>query len=504
MRRGFCWLLAVVCLCTCFFPLQSYADSVDEVQRLIDGIVQYQCETNDAADVQDWIDGTLTEHAGTSAEWYVLALCQGETAYDFSGYTAALEAYLEADDRLSAVSSQKYALLLQAVGSDAPFIAETADAAIGQQGIMSWIFGLHLLNNGLTASCTTEEAVQTLLALQLEDGGWALSGDISDADVTAMALQALAPHRERCADAIDRALDRLSQLQRETGDFASYGVPNPESTAQVLLALAALGEDGLTDERFVKHGRTLLDGIGQYQLPDGSFSHTLDGASHAMATEQVFVALTAWQRQQAGKPSFYLLDAPDPAAKKIPVRLWICLGILAAGGVVCLVLWLLKKRHVKNFLAVLGISGVAMVLVLTTDIQRPEDYYRANAPADAVGTVTISIRCDTVAGRADHLPEDGVLLDAAAIPFAEGDSVFDVLTYAAAEHQLQMEYDGTPEMAYIRGIGNLYEFDHGDLSGWVYHVNGTSPSVGCGEYIVADGDVIVWHYTLDLGKDVAP
>ena len=59
-------------------------------------------------------------------------------------------------------------------------------------------------------------------------------------------------------------------------------------------------------------------------------------------------------------------------------------------------------------------------------------------------------------------------------------------------------------MAYVSGIGNLYEFDFGGLSGWVYSVNGRMPSVSCGEYVLSDGDKIEWMYTCDLGNDVVP
>ncbi|MGM9626294.1 MAG: DUF4430 domain-containing protein [Eubacteriales bacterium] len=48
----------------------------------------------------------------------------------------------------------------------------------------------------------------------------------------------------------------------------------------------------------------------------------------------------------------------------------------------------------------------------------------------------------------------------------------------------------------------LYEFDFGDLSGWIYKVNGETPSVGCGDYVLSDGDEIAWLYTCDLGNDL--
>ena len=56
--------------------------------------------------------------------------------------------------------------------------------------------------------------------------------------------------------------------------------------------------------------------------------------------------------------------------------------------------------------------------------------------------------------------------------------------------------------AYIEGIGNIYEFDCGELSGWLYKVNGNFPSYGCSRYKLKPGDKVEWVYTCDLGNDV--
>ena len=90
------------------------------------------------------------------------------------------------------------------------------------------------------------------------------------------------------------------------------------------------------------------------------------------------------------------------------------------------------------------------------------------------------------------------------VEFIEGESVFDVLLRETRAAKLHMEYVDTPGYGstYIEGIGNLYEFDCGDLSGWMYCVNGIFPNYGCSQYTLADGDVIEWLYTCDLGKDV--
>ena len=67
-----------------------------------------------------------------------------------------------------------------------------------------------------------------------------------------------------------------------------------------------------------------------------------------------------------------------------------------------------------------------------------------------------------------------------------------------------VEGEGAGGMVYVSGIGYLYEFDYGDLSGWMYRVNGETPSVGCAEYALSDGDQVEWLYTCDLGNDLEP
>ena len=90
------------------------------------------------------------------------------------------------------------------------------------------------------------------------------------------------------------------------------------------------------------------------------------------------------------------------------------------------------------------------------------------------------------------------------VEFTAGQSVFDVLLATVKAQAIHMEYQNTPmyETAYIEGIGNLYEFDCGALSGWMYRVNGWFPNYGCSRYAVQADDVIEWMYTCDLGSDV--
>ncbi|MEK4518345.1 DUF4430 domain-containing protein [Paenibacillus sp. FSL H8-0122] len=98
--------------------------------------------------------------------------------------------------------------------------------------------------------------------------------------------------------------------------------------------------------------------------------------------------------------------------------------------------------------------------------------------------------------------EHGVILAAAQYEIKKGESVLDLLKRITREQKIQMEYQGRATFAYVEGIDNLYENDHGSESGWMYKVNGEFPSKAAGSWIVEPGDTIEWLYTLDLGKDL--
>ncbi|MBQ9413949.1 MAG: DUF4430 domain-containing protein [Clostridia bacterium] len=634
-------------LCSAVFGVAA-ADSnaVDKAQRFADGVLRYQMERSGASSVQQWINGALTSKAGQSAEWYIVSLSQiGH--YDFSSYRRALRQYLETNTVYSATSRQKYALALMAAdaGNDA-YIDSTMNDSIGEQGVMSWIYGLHLLNNGRTSrEHTAASVIQALLSLRTNDGGWAVIGTKGDVDVTAMALQALSPYYQSDAavrSAVDRALSLLSSKQLADGDYAGYGSPNPESTAQVIVALSALHIDLASDTRFIKNGHTLLDGIERYRLANGGFCHTQNGEVNESATVQGYYAMIAYLRMASGKGGLYILDTARPTTRvtaqpttrattrpttratirstkattrtttratirtttrvtirattrittramthaaapatlytavsttqfagttSMPITTWsttastvshtmattisttaptqttvfdaavitestpvqtttaqhsmastfdgpsgvgrddaykpiACLVIEGLAIAALVLLWILGKRHPKNLIAVLVIAAILCGIVLLTNFQSPEAYYSKAEKANAIREVTIAIRCDTVAGKSDLAPADGVILPATVYSIAEGDTVYDVLTAAVKEHHLQMETSGSTGMIYVAGIQYLYEFDFGDLSGWMYDVNGETPSVGCDRYVLQPGDEIVWAYTCEIGNDL--
>lgn len=127
-------------------------------------------------------------------------------------------------------------------------------------------------------------------------------------------------------------------------------------------------------------------------------------------------------------------------------------------------------------------------------------------------TCTISITCSTALsntsflsqGKQDIIPKDGVILAEKTAVFFEGESVFNVLAREARQNNIHLEFVNVPfyNSAYIEGIANLYEFDCGELSGWMYKVNGDFPRYGCSQYTVKNGDKIEWVYTCNSGTDV--
>lgn len=127
-------------------------------------------------------------------------------------------------------------------------------------------------------------------------------------------------------------------------------------------------------------------------------------------------------------------------------------------------------------------------------------------------TCTLSVRCDTILKNITWLdkekvglvPEDGIIFAEKQVPFYEGESVFNLLAREMKRNKIHLEFENTPvyNSAYIEGIANLYEFDCGELSGWMYKVNDWFPNYGCSRYQLKSGDRVEWVYTCDLGADV--
>lgn len=140
------------------------------------------------------------------------------------------------------------------------------------------------------------------------------------------------------------------------------------------------------------------------------------------------------------------------------------------------------------------------------------DEITAEPPESEKPYCTISIRCDEILKNMDSLdpekielvPQSGVILPETKVFFNSGENVFNILQRELKRAKIHLEFVTTPmyNSVYIEGINNLYEFDCGENSGWMYKVNGDFPKYGCSNYTVQDKDVIEWVYTCDLGRDV--
>ena len=305
------------------FPAVSAVSAVGP-QDVIDGILSYKCGSVGAADVDALIDGDLTANAGVTADWYIFGLRQYGYPHDYSGYSESLKRFAETNTVESAVTDERVALLFAACGTEPDYIGEVADNAIGAMGVMSYVYGLHLLNNGYASHTTDKTAVvSVLLEMQKEDGGWAVMGTVGDVDVTAMTLAALAPYYgtdEAVKAAVDRALTLLSKRQTENGGFKSFGQESLESAAQVIVALTSLGIDPLTAPDFIKNGHTAFDAMLSFRLSDGSFEHAHEKGANHTATVQAFYSSVALWRYQNGLPGLYLLEE-EPVGEEIKTLL---------------------------------------------------------------------------------------------------------------------------------------------------------------------------------------
>lgn len=329
---------------------QSGAVSLEEMSAAAQGIINWKISDIGADTLLS--DSYISLAGSTPGDWYPIALSRLGYKTDYSGYLAVLEQNVKEryalDGGLSAAKATEWHRIILAVLAsggnprDIDGIDLVADgtynrgktASLGRQGINGWIWGLIALDSRSwevpeDAYYTRDDIILQILSAQLENGGFALTGEAADPDITAMALQALAPYynsekvytlpgkeeKTTVKMAADAALECLSGLQSAQGDFFSWGTQNSESCSQVIIALCALGIDPLCDERFIKNGVTLWDGLMRYRREDGGFLHSfsydsdnptsLPDASNSMAGEQALLALCALIRQKKGMRALY-------------------------------------------------------------------------------------------------------------------------------------------------------------------------------------------------------
>ena len=283
----------------------------------------------------------IAKESAYGSEWHILGLARSE----YAGCDEIFEKYYEdvvkkIKDSKGVLSKNKYTeysrviVAVKAIGRN-PKNTGGFDMTekllekekVTRQGLNGPVWALIALNTDGYADSSAEfkktakEYISYILDAEKDGGGWSLNSSETnaDADITAMALTALAPYYKedsRVKEAADRAVLWLSENQNSDGTYSSWGTVNSESCAQVTVALTSLGIDPNKDERFIKNGKSVLDGLLGFYT-DGGFKHVSTGKLNAMATEQGYYALTAYFRFTGGKTSLYdMSDTGDatPAA----------------------------------------------------------------------------------------------------------------------------------------------------------------------------------------------
>jgi len=340
-------------------PMAATAASVttiseSELKSTIAGIINWKKLDNGSATNGYLINDKFLLQAGTTpGDWFPISLGRYGYADDYQAYRAVIadvvsERYKTPEklDKAKATEWHRISLAVLAMGGDPRSIGKGSDGkpinliadgtynrgktvSLGRQGINGWIWGLITVDSmryeiPSGAFYSRDDIILEILQQQLSDGGFALTGKNSDPDITGMTLQAFAPYynndkeytytqkatkqtvTKTVRQVADEAISWLSSVQTNDGDFKSWGMQNVESTCQAVVALCSYGINPENDPRFIKNGKTLIDGILKYKMPDGGFIHSftydaenptsLPDKSNSMATEQVLYTLTALYR----------------------------------------------------------------------------------------------------------------------------------------------------------------------------------------------------------------
>lgn len=277
----------------------------------------------------------LQENAGDSAfaenpaeDWNVILYAKAGADYNFQEYLNEKKAYVtkcyateEKLDRIKATEWHRTIMAVDAAGGNPCSFAKDSNGkninlvadgtynwkqadSLAVQGCNGIIYALIALDSGdykipENAEYTKEEMINELLEYQCDNGAFDLTKNSrGDVDITAMAIQALAPYADRnnTAKAINRAIDYLSEQQENSGLYMYEGSYSSESSSQVIMALCAMGIDPSEDKRFVKNDVSVVDGLLKYRQDDGSFLHDLndpESGDRITATQQAGLAMAA-------------------------------------------------------------------------------------------------------------------------------------------------------------------------------------------------------------------
>lgn len=342
-------LVLILIVLTVFSCISCSSGKIDAKEELND-IVDFLYEQSGVEKGQLLSSDEFLMPGDSISDWIAILLSKADTDEDSAEYLKRLEEYVETKysgeeklHRIKATEWHRIGLTVLALGGDPmSFGTDSKGQAINlvKDGTFGWtqtddicsqgnnavIFALILLE---ASDCdvpegskyTKEKLICDLLAGQSEDGGFGLSKSAGvDLDITAMAVQALAPYYGESENysiggkmvtvkqSVDKALEFLSNAQAENGAYKYGDSYSCETSAQIILALCTLGIDPSEDERFEKNGTDIVEGLRIFKCKDGGYSHvTCEEAGDrgdVMASEQAGRAFAALMLLDEGK-SYY-------------------------------------------------------------------------------------------------------------------------------------------------------------------------------------------------------
>ena len=373
MKKKIFSTICAIALCITTFlgvqlrtPLSVYASEQKSPYNVALEIIDWKKMTVGSTSDGYLINDTFLTQAGTTpGDWYPIGLGRLGVQDNQAGYLAVINDNVQKRyettaklDKAKATEWHRISLAVLASGGNPRRMGENGDidliadgtynrvdakgnGLLGKQGINGFIWGLIALDSMQyevpeNAYYSRDDIILNILNRQLSDGGWALTGNVSDPDITAMAIQSLAPYynsekeytyenkkiqsdgtqiTKKVRGVVDEAVLWLSSVQNANGGYSSWGTENCESVVQVAVALCSLGIDIFSDNRFIKDGNTIYDAILSYQNADGGFLHSktydpenptsLPDKSNTMASEQTLYGMVAIHRYQNGMRRLY-------------------------------------------------------------------------------------------------------------------------------------------------------------------------------------------------------
>lgn len=456
MRKKAVAILLVFCV-LCTVAPQVYADST---KNAIDGAREYYAQRiTDLSDLtSNWWNITALKNAGvdfSDTKWK-LPVWEKE---NFENTTMSILDYVHYIFAGKALGYNPRDL--EGINLLDELAAKQENGAIGK--VINFHIWAMIALDSFGESYDAQEAVLYLLSQQGADGGFSLySGASSDTDITGMALLALSSHKDRedVMTAICSACTFLKKMQVSSGGFGNYqNGENCNSTAIAIMGAVAAGENIFSSE-WQKNDKNPLDGLMSYELSSKMFKYLPQDEDTKINLIASCQALNALSDIDAGKSTLINIGKQNmpiitPSATVTPLP-----------------------------------SATAPINNSTpspTDnpILEPTALPTSN-PGMTGGSIVQKSCYLTVAGDKAM----GNIVKHIKVVLHEGNTVYDALKNQVSG----VVVSGSGEGLYVKSINGLAEFDRGPVSGWKYTVNGVEPQVSAGEYILHDGDELIWFY----------